>query len=52
MIETVTISKEVYEQLVEDSIWLGHLDAAGVDNWGGIGYAYELAEEDENQEDD
>jgi len=40
--ETVTISKEEYDQLVEDRIWLECLQAAGVDNWNGYDYAIEL----------
>jgi len=46
--ETVTISKQEYERLKEDSFWLGCLEAAGVDNWQGIDYAIDLREEREN----
>ncbi len=48
--ESVTISKREYDRLVKDSEWLALLEAAGVDNWQGIDYAYELkqkAEEDD-----
>ncbi len=31
--ETVTISKEKYEQLLKDSELLAALEAGGVDNW-------------------
>ncbi len=31
--ETVTISKEKYEQLLRDSELLAALEAGGVDNW-------------------
>lgn len=35
MDEMVVISKEEYEGLQEDSLLLGKLYAAGVDNWDG-----------------
>jgi len=44
--ETVTISKVQYELLMADSKWLTALENAGVDNWGGIAFAYELMEEE------
>ena len=34
--ETVTITKQEYERLEKDSVWLSCLEMAGVDNWGGI----------------
>ena len=40
--ETVTISKKEYESLKEDALWLRYLKRAGVDNWQGIDYAYEI----------
>lgn len=40
--ETVTISKQEYENLKEDSAWLLCLESAGVDNWSGYDYAREL----------
>lgn len=40
--EFVTISKAEYESLLEDSLWLECLNAAGVDNWSGIDYAHDL----------
>lgn len=51
--ETVTIPKEEYESLLEDSEFLSALRAAGVDNWSGYHYAClevygEEDEEDEN----
>ncbi len=49
--ETVTISKKEYESLKEDARWLQCLENAGVDNWQGIDYAYDLKremEEDDN----
>lgn len=45
--KTVTISKTEYESLKEDARWLQCLENAGVDNWGGIDYAYELKREAE-----
>lgn len=39
--DTVTISKEEYDKLLEDSIFLNCLERAGVDNWDG----YEVAQE-------
>ena len=41
MNETITISKEEYDQLVEDSEILAKLYAAGVDNWQGYNLALE-----------
>jgi hypothetical protein len=49
--ETVTISKKEYESLKEDTLWLRYLKRAGVDNWNGIDYAYEIKRR-EGEEDD
>lgn len=47
--DTVTISKEEYEDLLDKQMFLNALQNAGVDNWSGYGYAYELlAEENED----
>ena len=43
--ETVTITKERYNELVEDQLWLSCLESAGVDNWNGYDYARELMED-------
>lgn len=43
--ETVTISRELYYKLLEDSEWLNFLEIAGVDNWAGYGYAQDLRRE-------
>jgi hypothetical protein len=43
--ETVTISKKEYESLKENARWLQCLENAGVDNWPGIEFAYELKQE-------
>ena len=40
--ETVTISKEEYDSLVEDSLFLECLQGAGVDNWEGYDAAIEM----------
>lgn len=40
--DTVTISRSQYEVFQHDSEWVRCLEAAGVDNWSGIDYAYEL----------
>jgi len=44
--ETVTISKEEYESLLEDRKWLQALEGAGVDNWEGYDFAREIYNED------
>lgn len=31
--ETITISKKLYDQLMDDSLFLNCLQNAGVDNW-------------------
>ena len=50
MKETVTISKEEYESLLEDSDKLLALEGAGVDNWSGYDEAMEMMRE-MNEED-
>ena len=40
--KVVTISADQYEQLLEDSMWLSALRAAGVANWDGYNYAIKL----------
>lgn len=45
--ETVTISKEEYEGLMEDVAFLRCLEAAGVDNWEGYGFAWDMMESEE-----
>lgn len=41
----VTITKKEYDCLLEESTWLSCLEAAGVDNWDGFGFARELQED-------
>lgn len=43
--ETVTISLEEYNKLLDDALLLGCLRAAGVDNWDGWDYAIEMSQE-------
>lgn len=43
--ETVTISKEEYEELLYEQRWLRALEDAGLDNWGGISYANRIMDE-------
>lgn len=45
--DVVEITKEEYEELVNNTRFLNALDAAGVDNWTGYGEAWEIYEEDE-----
>ena len=43
--ETVTITIKEFQSLLQAQEWLSCLEDAGVDNWSGIDYAYELARE-------
>ena len=43
--ETVTITKEEYDDLVENYQWLCALESAGVDNWCGYDHAKEILKE-------
>ena len=47
--ETVTISKEEYDKLNDSERFLNALEAAGVDNWDGYGYAQDILEEWHNE---
>lgn len=40
--ESVVISIQEYESLKHSADWLQCLEDAGVDNWSGIDYAYEM----------
>lgn len=42
--EKITIQLSVYHEMLERITWLGHLEAAGVDNWEGYEAAQDLAE--------
>jgi hypothetical protein len=46
MIEEITISLRRYNQLLEDSKLLAHLEANGVDNWEGYSCPDEEEEND------
>lgn len=48
-ISQITIPKLVYEQLLKDQEWLDCLRQAGVNNWEGIGMAYEIKDEIEKE---
>lgn len=43
------IDEYVFEEMQERLRFLDALEYAGVDNWSGYGYAYELMEEDDNE---
>lgn len=45
-IETVTIPVREYNALKRKIAWLNCLENAGVDNWNGIDYAYEIFAEE------
>lgn len=40
--EEVVLSLKEYNSLLHSASWLQCLEDAGVDNWGGIDYAYEM----------
>ena len=41
----MVLTKEYYEELVEDSELLSYLHEAGVDNWEGYSYAFDMRRE-------
>lgn len=43
--EMITITKDLYDSLQEDSLWLNCLEAAGVDNWDGWECAMEIKDQ-------
>ena len=45
----ITISKSEYDRLIKSQRWLECLNAAGVDNWGGIEEAYNIKMEWDNE---
>lgn len=47
--ETVTITKEEYDDLVESYQWLCELESSGVDNWCGYDHAKEILQEWESE---
>ena len=46
-VKTITITLEYFHALIDDSNQLAHLEANGVDNWGGYS-RYESEEENED----
>ncbi len=48
--EKITITLKEYNQLLKDQQWLECLESAGVDNWEGISYAYNLLGDDEEDD--
>ncbi|WP_205763018.1 hypothetical protein [Aneurinibacillus aneurinilyticus] len=48
--ETVTITREEYERLLDSAEFLNCLEACGVDNWCGYSDAYEMFEKGEDGE--
>lgn len=49
--ETITISKEEYARLLEESHFLRCLEGAGVDNWSGYDFAQEMYDNEKDLED-
>lgn len=49
MEEMIAITKAEYDQLIEESIMLDCLKAAGVDNWDGYELAMEMFENSNNE---
>ncbi len=45
-VEMIEVPKKDWESALEDQTWLRFLEAAGVDNWEGIYFAYKLREEE------
>ena len=45
----VSITAKEYDRLIERDQWLCALESAGVDNWCGYEYAYEILEEWEQE---
>lgn len=50
--DTVEITKAVYDELVRDQTFLNCLMDAGVDNWEGYGFAVEAYQEDYPEDDE
>ncbi|UIY29163.1 hypothetical protein LZK73_21765 [Neorhizobium galegae] len=47
IVKVAIVTADRLAALQEDSNWLGHLENAGVDNWSGISFAYDLRREAE-----
>lgn len=50
--EMVEISKVKLERMEKELRWLYCLEAAGVDNWQGIDYAYDMRRAEEGEDED
>lgn len=50
--ENVVITKKEYDSLLDDSLFLDSLRAAGVDNWEGYSYACEIFREENGDKDE
>ncbi len=48
----ISVSLEEWARLEDRAFWLQCLEAAGVDNWGGIDYAYALYNSENPEEED
>ena len=46
--DNITIPRHIYDSLMEDSKFLNALRSAGVDNWEGYDYAFDILREDED----
>lgn len=47
---TITISVEEYEDLLDKKRWLDYLEGCGVDCWEGYDYAREMYQEGESDD--
>lgn len=52
LITYVLVEETEFADLQESADWLRHLENAGVDNWEGISFAYELQREEKGEEED
>lgn len=48
----ISVPKKLWENLNKRLAWLNALEDAGVDNWEGISYAYELFEHGNDDDED
>ena len=49
--EMITVPKKKWLEMLDRLAWLYALEDAGVDNWNGIDYAYELFNEESPDDD-
>ena len=50
--EMITITKEEYDQLSDDSRFLNALECCGVDNWGGYDDAHDFMKREDDDDDE